>query len=320
MSSVLLRRLATAPPILVATSILVFFVLSMGPSPMSLMLEVANLSPEDIARIAHRYGWDQPLWRQYLHWLNGCLHGDFGTSIRTFQPAAELIGERLRLTLTIASVALALSVGIGVPLGAYCAARANTRIDYATTFLTLTLMAVPAFFLALILQLGAVGLRDAFGAPIFFTSGTPEPGAGLVAWSQRLTLPILTLTLTHIAAWTRYQRGELLGVLGEQYIVCAQAKGLPAKLIFLRHAMRNAVLPIVTLIAIDMGKLLAGAVIVESVFGLPGIGSLLLDSVNGHDTVVVLDILVLVGFMMIASSAAADVAQGALDPRVRVDA
>lgn len=318
-SALIIRRIAAMPLILLATSILVFLVLSLGPSPLALLQEVANLSPEEIARIASQYGWDQPLWRQYLNWLSGVLQGDFGQSIRTFRPASDMIAERIALTFTIASVSLALSVGIGIPLGAFCAVRVNTRIDYLTTFATLALMAMPGFFMALVLQMIAVALRNASGDVIFFTSGTPEPGASVVEWMQRLALPILTLTLTHIAIWVRYQRGELLGVLGEQYIVCARAKGLPAKLIFLRHSMRNALLPIITLIAIDMGRLIAGAVVVESVFGLPGIGTLLLDSVNGHDTVVVLDILMLVGVTMVICNALADVTYGILDPRVRVE-
>ena len=318
MSGLLVRRLVAMPFILLVTSILVFGVLSLGPSPLATLLEVANLSPEELQRIAKQYGWDQPLWKQYLDWLGNALRGDFGVSIRTFRPAIEVIGERLPLTLTIAALALALSVGIGVPRGAYCAVRSNTRIDYLTTLLTLGLMAMPGFFVALLLQLFAVGLRDATGSPIFYTSGTPELGADTLEWLQRLTLPVLALSITQIAEWTRYQRAELLGVLGEQYVVCARAKGLPAKAIFMRHAMRNALLPIITLIALDMGKLLAGAVVIESVFGLPGMGTLLLDSVNGSDTVVVLDILMLVGLMILACNALADIAYGALDPRVRV--
>ncbi len=318
MSALLIRRLGALPVILLVTSILVFLVLSMGPSPLAVLMETANLSPEELDRIAKQYGWDKPAWQQYLHWLTDVLRGDLGMSIRTFRPAAEMIGERLPLTLTIASLSLLLSVGIGLPLGAYCAARANSRVDYGTTFLTLALMAMPGFFMALVLQLIAVGLRDATGGVVFFTSGTPEEGASTFEWVQRLTLPVMCLALTHIAEWTRYQRGELLGVLGEQYIVCARAKGLPAKVVFMRHAMRNAMLPIITLIAIDMGKLVAGAVVVESVFGLPGIGTLLLDSVNGNDTVVVLNILMLVGLMMVLCNALADVVYGALDPRVRV--
>ena len=319
MMGLLVRRLAALPVILLATSVLVFFVLSMGPSPMALMMEVANLSPEEVARIAAKYGWDKPQPVQYLHWLGDVVRGDLGMSVRTFRPAGEMIGERLPLTLTIAALSLALSVGIGVPLGAYCAARANSKVDYATTFFTLALMAMPGFFMALVLQLGAVALRDLTGGVVFYTSGTPETGGSLLEWAQRLTLPVLTLTLTHIAMWTRYQRGELLGVLGEQYIVSARAKGLPAKVVFLRHAMRNALLPIITLVAIDMGKLVAGAVVVESVFGLPGIGTLLLESTLGNDRVVVLDILMLVGLMMVLCNALADVVYGALDPRVRVE-
>ena len=313
------RRLLALPPILLVMSALIFAVLSLGPSPMAHLLEVANLAPAEIQKLAHQNGWDLSPARQYLRWLGSVLHGDPGMSIRTFRPAAEMIGERLPLTLTIASISLFLSVGIGVPLGAYCAARANSHIDYATTFMTLALMAMPGFLMALVLQLSAVKLRDVFGDVIFYTSGTPESGASPIEWLQRLTLPIITLTLTHIAVWTRYQRGELLNVLGEQYIVCARAKGIPAKTIFLKHAMRNALLPIITLVAIDMGKLVAGAVVVESVFGLPGIGTLLLDSVNGNDAVVVLDILMLVGVMMVLCNALADLAYGALDPRVRVE-
>jgi len=318
MTGLLIRRLVAMPFILLVTSVLVFAVLSLGPSPLALLMEVANLSPEELQRIAAKYGWDQPLWKQYLDWLGDALRGDFGVSIRSFRPAIEVIGERLPLTLTIAALALLLSVGIGVPLGAYCAIRANTRVDYVTTLFTLGLMAMPGFFVALVLQLLAVGLRDATGSPVFYTSGTPEVGADTIEWLQRLTLPVLALAVTQIAEWTRYQRSELLGVLGEQYVVCARAKGLPAKLVFTRHAMRNALLPIITLIALDMGKLLAGAVVIESVFGLPGMGTLLLDSVVSSDTVVVLDILMLVGLMILVCNTLADIAYGALDPRVRV--
>ncbi len=317
MTALLIRRIVQLGPTLLVTSLLVFFVLSLGPSPLAQLQEFGNLSADDIARIAHEHGWDQPKWKQYLDWLTSYLHGDWGQSVRTLQPAMSMIAERLPLTITIAASALLLSVGIGVPLGAWVAVRKGSRIDTITTVLTLSLMAMPGFFLALLLQLLAVKLRSWTGGVVVYTSGIPDTGASMVEWLQRLALPVLTLTLTHIAAWVRYQRGELLQVLGAEYIKCARAKGLPEKLIFLRHAMRNAVLPIITLIAIDMGKLVAGAVIVESVFGLPGIGTLLLDSVNGHDTVVVLDILMLVVLAMVVCNTLADLAYGALDPRVR---
>lgn len=317
MSGLLIRRVVQLGPTLLATSVLMFFVLSMGPGPLAQLQEFSNLTAEDIARISHAHGWDRPLWHQYLSWLTNFVTGDWGESIRTFRPAAEMIFERLPLTLTIASLALVLSVGIGLPLGAYVAVRKYSKIDYMTTFITLTLMAMPGFFLALVLQLCAVKLREGTGGVVFYTSGVPD-GDSILEWVQRLALPVLTLTLTHIAMWVRYQRGELLNVLGQEYIKCARAKGLPERVIFMRHAMRNAVLPIVTLIAIDLGKLVAGAVIVESVFGLPGIGTLLLDSVNGHDTTVVLDILMLVALMMVLCNTLADVLYGVLDPRVRV--
>lgn len=317
MIALLARRLVSLLPTLLAASLLMFFVLSMGPSPLAQLREFSQLQPADMAKLAHRYGWDQPLWRQYLSWLSNYLHGDWGRSVRTLQPAGSMIMERLPLTLTIASLALVISVGIGLPLGAFVALRAYSRVDYVTTLLTLMLMAMPGFFLALLLQILAVELRSMTGHVVFYTSGIPD-GGGLLPWIQRLTLPVLVLAGSHVAIWVRYQRGELLGVLGQDYIKCARAKGLPERIVFLRHAVRNAVLPIITLIAIDLGKIVAGSVIVESVFGLPGIGTLLLDSVNGHDTVVVLDILMLTALIMVAANTLADLAYGALDPRTTV--
>jgi peptide/nickel transport system permease protein len=319
MGQVVARRALSFLPTMLATSVLVFFVLSMGPSPLAQLQEVANLSAADIARLSHRYGWDLPLWKQYLNWLSDYVRGDWGVSVRTFRPARDMIMERLPLTLTIASLALTISIAIGLPLGAIAAVRKDTRADVGASLFALSLLAMPAFFMALLLQLLAIALRSASGHVIFFTSGTPESSGDLVGWAQRLFLPVMTLALTHVAMWVRYQRGELLNVLGQQYINCARAKGLPERMIFLRHATRNALLPVVTLVGVELGKLVGGAVIIESVFGLPGIGTLLLDSVVGHDTVVVLDILMLIAFMMVVGTTLADLVYGMLDPRVRVD-
>jgi peptide/nickel transport system permease protein len=312
-----LRRIAQLPPTLLITSMLMFLILSMGPSPLAQLQEYANMNAADLAKFAAKYGLDEPLYRQYLTWLGHFITGDLGTSIRTFQPAGQMIAERLPLTLFIATSALLLSVGVGVPLGAYVAVRRYSRIDYVTTFLTLALMAMPAFFMALMLQLVAVKIRDTSGAIVFFTSGVPDDGASAIDWMQRLTLPILTLALTHVAMWVRYQRGELLQVLSQEYVRSARAKGIPERMVIMRHAMRNAILPIVTLIAVDMGKVIAGAAIVECVFGLPGMGQLLLDSATQHDTTVVLDILMIIATMMVLSNSLADVIYGVLDPRVR---
>ncbi len=317
MNALLIRRLAGLLPTLVATSALIFAILSLGPSPLALMQEFGNMSAEDLAAIAKRYGWDQPLWKQYLHWLGGFLTGDLGMSVRTLSSASDLILPRLPLTLTVAACAMMLSIAIGVPVGAWVAVRRYSGVDYFATLVSLVMMASPAFFLALVLQIGAVWLRDTTGGVVVYASGVPEDGGTLLEWIQRLTLPILTLSLTHIAMWVRYQRSELIQVLSGEYIKCARAKGLPGRTILMRHAMRNAVLPLITLAAIDLGKLVAGAVIVESVFGLPGIGTLLLDSVNGHDTVVVLDILMMVAIAMVLSNTLADLLYGTLDPRVR---
>lgn len=319
MINLLAKRFILLFPTLFVTSALVFMILSMGPSPMAQLQEFSNISAEQLATIAHKYGWDQPMWRQYFNWFTNFFTGDWGESIRTFRPAADMIFERLPLTLVIASLSIFFSVGIGVPIGAYVAVRKYSKIDYASTFTTLILMSVPAFFVALMLQLFAVFLRSLTGDVVVYTSGVPD-GGNLIEWAQRLALPIATLTLTHIAIWVRYQRGELLNVLGQNYVQCARAKGLPERIVFFRHAWRNAILPIVTLIALDLGKLVGGAVIVESVFALPGIGTLLLEAIGAHDIPVVLDILMLVAVMMVIASTLADVVYGIIDPRARVEA
>lgn len=316
MSELLLRRAIQLVPTMIITSIIVFFVLSMGPSPLAQLQEFAQLNADELARIAAKNGWDQPLYRQYIKWFQGFVTGNWGDSVVTFRPVSEMIFERLPLTITIASISLMLSVGIGLPIGAYVAVRKYSKIDYMTTLITLLMMAMPAFFVGLMMQMGAVQMRSMTGTVVAYTSGIPDGGSTL-EWIQRLALPILTITVTHIAIWVRYQRGELLDVLGQNYILCARAKGLPEKIVFFRHAWRNAILPIITLIALDMGKLVGGAVIIESVFALPGIGSLLIESVGRHDTPVFLDILMLVALMMVITTTLADVLYGLVDPRAR---
>lgn len=174
--------------------------------------------------------------------------------------------------------------------------------------------AIPGFLLALLLQLAAVKIKDVTGHTVLYVSGTPREG-GIIEWIQRAVLPVLALALWQISAWVRYQRAELLEILGQDFIAAAHAKGLPERVVTIRHALRCALAPLVTLVALDLGYLVGGALIIETVFSLPGIGRLLVDSVQARDIVVTLDIIALGAVAMVVATAAADVITARIDPR-----
>lgn len=332
MTSLILRRLAQAGPTLVVVSILMFILLMVGPNPLQQLKQNPQYTDKDIARLTKAYGWDKPKHEQYLGWAGNFVRGDLGTSMQTQRAASEMILERLPLTLMLTGASMLFSLIIAIPIGAYVAVRKYSKADYAATFGTFCMMATPSFFLALLLQLGALKLQDLLGGTMLFsTGGAPEcvGASGVfsqlfaclgspVATIQKMALPVTALSILQIAGWSRYQRSELLGVLNQDYVKAAMAKGLPGRSVFLRHAMRNALMPIVTIVAIDVALLFGGAVITETVFGLPGMGGLLFDSLHAKDSVVVLAIVMIGAMLVLVFNTLADIAYGMLDPRVRV--
>ncbi len=318
MGQLIIKRMLLAIPTLFVVSVLMFLLLFVGPNPLEMLQQDPGFTAEDVERLTKLYGWDQPVHRQYIDWATGFVRGDWGESIQQQVPARDVIMERLPLTLLLTGASMMFSLMIAIPIGAYIAINKYSKADYFATAATFAMMATPSFFLALLLQLLALQIGDWRGGEMFFyTAGAPRD----LTFSElvgRLTLPIVALSLLQIAGWSRYQRSQLVTVLESEYIKAAMAKGLPKRHVYIKHAMRNTMLPIITIVAIDLATLFGGAVITETIFALPGMGTLLLDSVNSRDVVVVLNIVMIGAFLMVLFNALADVMYGVLDPRVRV--
>lgn len=318
MSALVIRRTIQAVPTLLVVSFIMFIMLAIGPNPLELLKQNPSFTDKDVKRLTQKYGWDRPWYEQYGGWVSGIVKGDFGESVVTQRPAGQMIRERLPVTLMLTGMSMVFSLMVAIPIGAYVAVKKYSKADYAATFTTFIMMATPSFFLALLLQLFALKLQDTTGSLIFYTGGAPTNMGNPVEVFQRMALPVTALSMLQIAGWSRYQRSELLNVLNSEYIKCAMAKGMPARHVFMKHAMRNTLLPIITIVAIDVATLFGGAVITETIFGLPGMGTLLLDSVFARDTTVVLGIVMIGAFLMVLFNTIADILYGVLDPRVRV--
>lgn len=311
------RRLLQGAGALVVVSIAMFLLLFVGPNPLEQLRSNPEFSEEDIARITHEYGWDRPWHEQYVEWAGGMLSGDWGESLLQQRPAKELIVERLPLTLVLTASSMLLSAAIAIPLGILLAARRNSRLDHGVAIGSFALMAMPGFLLALGLQIAAIKLYHSTGILWAYAAGAPENGSP-VEWIRRLALPVLALTAVQVAGWTRYQRSEMLGALASEYVKAARAKGLSERYVVVRHALPNTALPIITIVAMDVATLFGGAVGVETIFGLPGMGSLLLDAVSQRDVVVALDVVVIGAVLMVVANLVADLLYGVFDPRARV--
>lgn len=333
MSALIIRRVLEAIPALVVVSVIMFGLLALGPNPLELLKQNPAITSEDVARLTKLNGWDKPVIEQYTHWASNFITGDMGTSTVDQRPAWDKIRERLPLTLMLTGMAMIVSLSIALPIGAYIAIHKYSRADYFATLATFAMMASPSFFVGLLLQLAALKMQDAAGGTlVFFTGGAPscvgsDSGfAGTmfgcigtpVETFRRLALPVFALSILQIAGWSRYMRSELLGVLNQDYIRSAMAKGLSSKVVFMRHAIRNALLPLVTIVALDVAALFSGATITERVFGLPGMGNLLLDSLGSKDIAVVLAIVMIGATLVLVMNTVADVLYGVLDPRARV--
>ena len=260
-------------------------------------------SAADIARVAKQYGLDQPLWMQYLDWANRALHGDLGNSLFTHEPVTDLILARIGVTIKLAFLALTFALTFALPLGVLAAVRRNSWVDRTVLTLSVFGQAIPSFWLGLIfIYFFGVMLR---WLPI---SGSDT--------AMHFVMPTVTLGLATMPALMRLTRTGMIDVLASDYIRTARAKGLSPLSVLFKHALRNAILPVVSLSAVSLGFLLGGSVIVESVFALNGIGLLAFDSIKRIDFPVVQSILVLLSFCYILLTLLSDIINAKLDPRI----
>jgi len=280
-----------------------FIVLRLSGDPALLIMSV-DAPPEAVAAFREAWGLNRPIWEQYFSYIGHAFTGDFGKSMRDGRPAIDLVMERVPATLAITMPALALKIGLGIPAGIYAALHRNSMADRLTMAASVAGFTMPSFVLALLLVL-------VFAVQLGWL---PASGNGSL---DHAILPIITLGTGGAAIMARFTRSAMLEVLGQPYIRAASAKGVNWRRVVSRHALPNAAIPTVTIVGFMVGSLVAGAVVVESVFAWPGIGRLLVSAVANRDLAAVQAILMVIATWMVAANFTVDLAYGWLDPRVR---
>lgn len=312
MLTLLARRIAGLGLTLLAVSALIFVVMDILPGdPASIMLGM-SASPDTLAALRHELGLDQPLVIRYLQWLAGVATGDLGKSYTYGVPVADLIAERLAVTLPLALMAILISMVIAIPLGVVSASRRNSAVDYAGGFVSQLFIAVPGFWVALLLIL-------AFSMSLGWLPAGGFPGwqAGIIAGLEALLLPAVALALQQAGVLTRVTRSSVLEVLNEDFVRTARAKGLSRRAALWRHAVRNALVPVATILGLQFTFLIAGAVLIENVFNLPGLGRLALQALSQRDIIVLQDVVLFFAALVITMNFLVDLSYLLLDPRLR---
>ncbi|MCA1951543.1 MAG: ABC transporter permease [Hyphomicrobiales bacterium] len=308
----LAARIAMLVAALAAAALVIFLVLEILPGdPAAAMLGV-SATPETIAALRAELGLDQPAARRFLRWLAGLVTGDLGLSYAYRVPVGGLIGERFGVTLPLAVLAMLLAAGIGIPLGVAAASRANTRLDAVLMGVSQLGLAIPNFWFGLLFV-----LIFSIGLGWFPSGGFPGWSAGPGPALHALILPALALALPMAAVLARITRSAVIEALGEDYILTARAKGLSRAEALVRHALRNALIPVVTILGLQFSFLLTGTVVVEGVFALPGLGRLLIQAIGGHDLMLIRSLVLMFAGAAMAVNALVDIAYGLLDPRMR---
>ena len=332
MAGYLLRRLLLTIPILLGVSMLVFFMLhSAGGDPATLMLG-SRADPDAIAELRAELGLDRPLWVQYVDFLSGAVRGDFGRSYRSNSPVVAEIAARFPATIELAVAAMGIAVVVGVVVGTVAAVRRHTVFDYLSSAGVLLGISIPTFWLGIILIIvfglwlrwlpisGRVDPRLGADPSVpFLTVTSLLQGNWAVAGDafRHLILPALTLAAWPAAIVARMTRASLLESLGQDYARTARGKGLPERLIVVRHAARNALLPVLTVVGLEFGTLLGGAVVTETIFAWPGLGQLTVAAIGARDYQVIQGVVVLLAAVFVVLNLMVDVLYAVLDPRIR---
>lgn len=312
MGRYILRRLLTMIPVLFLVTVIVFMLLHLTPGDPAVSMLGEEASPEAIAALRQRLGLDQPLPVQYAKWLGSAVQGDLGRSIRSNQPVSEAIRERLPATIQLSLLAVIISLMIAIPVGIVSAMRRNSIMDTSATTVALLGVSLPNFFLA-ILMIYLFSLKLGWLPPIGYTPFFDDPLDSL----KRMIMPALTLGTALAAIVMRMTRSSLLEVLDQDYVRTARAKGLTESRMVRVHAMRNALIPVVTVVGLQIGALLGGAIIVESIFVVPGIGRLLVDSIFQRDFPLVQGVVLFASLAFLFANLTVDLLYAYLDPRIR---
>ncbi|MFA6169807.1 MAG: ABC transporter permease [Candidatus Margulisiibacteriota bacterium] len=299
MRKFIINRLLQLIPLLLGISFLSFLVMHLAPGDPTALFIDPNIDPVELARVRANWGLDQPLFIQYLVWLKNALLLDFGRSYTTGLPVIAEIGERLPMTLLLMIPSFILTLLITIPVGVISAVRKNSWFDNLFTFFSFAGMAIPTFWLGLMLML------------VFSVQLHWLPAVG------NLALPLITMTIGSLAGLTRYQRGAMLEVLNQEYIRVARAKGLPERLVIFKHALRNALLPTITILGLSLPDLFGGAFVIETIFAWPGMGRLGVQAIFQRNYPTIMGIVMVSAILIIVGNLLADIAYAIVDPRIR---
>ncbi len=318
MGRYIIRRSLQAIPLLLLLSFFMFILIHALPGGPEQVIFNPHLDAAGRAALRARFGLDKPWFIQYFIWLGNSLVGNFGFSFATNQPVSQVLAQRFPNTLQLFSISLLVALVLAIFLGVISAVRQNSALDYTVTTLSYFGIAMPAFLLGLFLQ-------DIFSVQLHWlpVSGTTTLGLTFDPFNSfldhllHLILPVTALSVLFIAGWSRYMRASMIDTTKQDYMRTARAKGVSPASRIVRHALRNAVIPLITVVAIDFGAVAGGATITEGIFAWPGMGSLFLDSLQSRDYPVLLAILMLSGFFVVLFNLIADVLYGVMDPRIR---
>ena len=312
MLSFLARRTLIAIPTVILISIFVFSLQKLLPGDPILVMAGEERDPEVIAFLREKYRLNDPVPVQYLTWAGGVLTGDLGTSLRTRQPVLELIGDKLPVTIQLAVMALIVALLVGIPAGVISAYRKGTWVDWIANIVALSGLSVPNFWLGIMLIL-LVSVNLGWLPASGYRPLSDDPLQSI----RTMLMPAVVLGTGLAATLMRHTRSAMLGVLRSDYVRTARAKGLPERTVIVKHALRNALVPVVTVTTLLFGELLAGAVLTEQIFTIPGFGKLIVDAVFNRDYAVVQGIVLCTGVAFIAMNILADAAYRVLNPRMR---
>ena len=319
MGHYVVRRILQAVPLLFLISVMSFMLIRMSGDPMSMYAQSSSLTQADRDRIIKEHGWDQPKIVQYGYWLRDVARGDLGSSLYTYQPVTQMILERLPNTMILMGTVFVLTLIVSIPLAIISALKQYSKLDYLITGASFLAFALPTFWLGLMfIMVFAVKFKE-WGLPYMPAGGMYDlvEGPSLPSLIKHLAMPAIVLSIVSMAAYIRYLRASMIEVLHDDYIRTARAKGLPEGAVTWRHAFRNALIPLVTLITMNIPLIFSGALITEQVFAWPGMGRLFVDHANRGDYPVLMGLVMTVSVLVIMFNLVADIAYAAIDPRIR---
>jgi peptide/nickel transport system permease protein len=312
MTAYIIRRLLATIPVMLLVAVIVFLLVHLAPGDPASVIAGDNATSDQIAAIRAALGLDEPLWRQFLIWVGHILQGDLGTSLFWNTPVAELILQRAEPTISLAATTLLLAVVIAITLGVLAAWKAGSGLDRTVMAIAVTGFSVPVFVVGyLLVFVFAIELR---WLPV---QGYRPIAEGVWPWLERLILPSIALGLAYVALIARITRTTMLEVLAEDYIRTAEAKGVATRPVLLKHALKNAAVPIVTIIGIGVALLIGGVVITETVFNIPGIGRLVVDAIARRDYPIIQGVILVFSGIYVLVNLAVDISYTFFDPRVR---